>query len=301
MVPDGTKSFFFKGSGGVKLHCVEKGEGPAMVFLHGFPEFWWSWRYQLDHFSHRYRVFAPDMRGYNRSDAPADVSAYRAGTIVKDVVSLIQTIQRGERSRREDTSIVLVGHDLGGAIAWLTAMYYPELVRKLVVLSFPHPVVGREHFNHMYQRIRSYYMYLLSLPWVPEFVLSINPEFFYSRLFRNDTCVPEAFPDKVIQKYVEAQRQVGSMHGPLNYHRNLLSDGWSGFDHPPTDPLSMPVMLMWGEKDAYAHPRTMNEHGLEAHVNANYRVEILPETSHWMQQERPKIVNQMMDEFLGNP
>ena len=291
-------SFYFDGQGGVRLHCIERGDGPAMVLLHGFPQFWWSWRHQIAHFESRYRVFAPDLRGYNLSDHPKGWEYYEAGRLVLDVVALIRRIQRGPKSRKEDSSVLLIGQDWGGAIAWLTAMYFPELVRKLVVLSFPHPLVAQKHWQNPLQRIRSAPLFFFQIPAIPEFALNVAPHLFYSHLFRGDTGNGEAFLEDVIQAYVDAQKRAGSLTGPLHYFRNFVSRGWVGFDHPPQDPLHIPTLLIWGDKDRYFHSETMQEHGLSEHISANFRVETIAAGSHWLPEQFPDRVNQLIGDFL---
>src|SRR5690349_3758371 len=117
---------------GVRLHYVEVGQGPLVVLLHGFPEFWYSWRHQLPALaSAGFRAVAPDMRGYNLSEKPPGISSYRIDKLVGDVVGLIQAL--GEQRA------VVVGHDWGGAVAWATALGRPEAVERLIVLNAPHP------------------------------------------------------------------------------------------------------------------------------------------------------------------
>ena len=115
----------------VQLHYVTQGQGPLMVMLHGFPEFWYSWRHQIPEFARDYTVVAPDLRGYNDSDKPQAVSAYAMTELVRDVAGLIRGLGY--------ESCVLVGHDWGGAIAWHVAYAHPERVNRLIVMNIPHP------------------------------------------------------------------------------------------------------------------------------------------------------------------
>jgi len=116
---------------GVQLHYVTQGSGPLMLFLHGFPEFWYSWRHQIPEFAQDYTVVALDLRGYNDSDKPEGVEAYRMDELVRDVQGVI----RGLGYDR----CILVGHDWGGAIAWSVASASPELLDELIVLTLRTP------------------------------------------------------------------------------------------------------------------------------------------------------------------
>lgn len=116
---------------GVKIHYVTIGEGPLIVMLHGFPDFWYTWRHQMEALSENYQVVAIDLRGYNKSDKPKGVENYKMRYLIGDVAAMIQHFPQGKA--------IVVGHDWGGAIAWQVAMWRPNLVEKLIVLSTPHP------------------------------------------------------------------------------------------------------------------------------------------------------------------
>ena len=126
----------FVQTNGIRLHCAVDGDGPLVVFLHGFPECWYSWRHQLRALAPRFRVVAPDLRGYNESDKPGPVSAYALPELVADVRGLVRAF--GEREA------VIVGHDWGGGVAWTFAMDHPEMTRRLVVMNCPHPAIFSE-------------------------------------------------------------------------------------------------------------------------------------------------------------
>ncbi|MFC7007869.1 alpha/beta fold hydrolase [Halalkalicoccus salilacus] len=148
---------------GVRLHYVEAGEGPLVLLLHGFPEHWYAWREQIPALVDAgYRVVAPDMRGYNVSEKPHGVEAYRIGTLVEDVRALIE-----DRSEEHAT---VVGHDWGGMIAWEIAARHPNVVDRLVAMNAPHPAVYRREIRsgRSDQRRRSWYVLFFQLPWLPE-------------------------------------------------------------------------------------------------------------------------------------
>ena len=116
---------------GVNLHYVSQGSGKLMLMLHGFPEFWYSWRHQIREFAADYRVVAVDLRGYNDSDKPKDIEAYAMSELIADVQGIISALGY--------ENCILVAHDWGGAIAWNFAYAYPAMVEKLIVLNLPHP------------------------------------------------------------------------------------------------------------------------------------------------------------------
>ena len=142
---------FGAGSDGVTLHVIEAGpeDGPLVILLHGFPEFWWGWRYQIAPLVEAgFRVVVPDQRGYNLSDKPQGRRAYDLDILAKDVIGLADAVGR--------TSFSLVGHDWGGLVAWWTASRYPERVAKLAILNAPHPTIAgaymRRHPSQMLQK-----------------------------------------------------------------------------------------------------------------------------------------------------
>src|SRR5215471_13220996 len=138
--------------GGLRLHYVVAGAGPLVVFLHGFPEFWYSWRHQLPALAEAgFRAVAPDLRGYNESDKPVRVRNYRIDLLARDVAGLIAAL--GQRRA------VVVGHDWGGAIAWWLAMRRPEVVERLVILNAPHPAMMLRELANPFQLLRSWYAY----------------------------------------------------------------------------------------------------------------------------------------------
>src|ERR687883_250801 len=121
----------FANVNGIRMHYVTAGEGPLILFLHGFPEFWYSWRYQIPFFAEHFKVVAPDMRGYGDTEKPNEISEYKIDKVVKDIVELIHSLSK-ERA-------IVVGHDWGGVISWSIAMNEPSVVEKLVIMNAPHP------------------------------------------------------------------------------------------------------------------------------------------------------------------
>lgn len=222
--------------GEVRLHLVEAGpeEGPLVVLLHGFPELWWSWRFQIPALvAAGYRVAAPDLRGYDRSDAPDEVAAYGMDHLVGDVAALISTLGR-ERAH-------LVGHDWGGAIAWATAEQRPDLVDRLAILNCPHPADLLRALRRPAQLRKSWYMLALQLPFLPERLLLARDGALLRRLFAHMSPADA-------QEYVEAAQRTRTFHGPIHYYRAALRAAALG-TVPKAAPIAAETLVVWGQDD----------------------------------------------------
>src|SRR5213076_2300927 len=198
----------FAAVNGVRLHWVEAGAGPLVVLLHGFPEFWYSWRRQIPALVRAgFRIIAPDLRGYNQSGKPRGVAAYRMTTIVQDVAALI--------ARSGDVPCDVVAHDWGGVAAWLHAMTHPDQLRRLVVLNSPHPVPFRRELRRSSeQRIRALYMLFFRLPVLPELFLRLGG-------LRWMMSAAGRFTPDDLREYAHAWRQPGAITGMVNYYRAI--------------------------------------------------------------------------------
>src|SRR4051794_34874601 len=186
--------------GHIRLHYAEAGAGPLIVLLHGFPEFWYSWRHQLPALAAAgYRVVAPDLRGYNLSGKPRSVRAYRLRELAHDVAALIRYCG-SERA-------VVVGHDWGGGVAWGVAMRHPALLSRLVILNCPHPVALQRALRTPQQLRRSWYIFFFQLPWLPEASLRAGDFAGLRRLLRTAPLRPDAFTDADVERYVAALKR----------------------------------------------------------------------------------------------
>ena len=195
--------------GDQRLHYVEAGEGPLVVLLHGFPEFWYGWRLQLHPLAAAgFRVVAPDLRGYNLSSKPDGVAAYDSGPLAADIRGLVQ--ERGAHSA------LLVGHDWGGTVAWATAMHHPEVVDRLAILNAAHPRKLSQGLHHPGQLRKSWYFFFFALPELPESVVHANHWHFF-RNFLDDA--HPAYSSEELDRYVEAWSQPGAATAMINYYR----------------------------------------------------------------------------------
>lgn len=276
---------------GVRLHYVEAGPegGPLAVLLHGFPEFWYSWREQIPALAAAgFRVVAPDMRGYAASEKPPGVRAYRIETLVVDVAGLIAHIGAARAA--------VVGHDWGGGVAWATAMLRPDLVNKLVVLNAPHPgALVREFRRDPKQLLRSWYIFAFQVPVVPELLFALGDYAVLRRVLRTEPVRPGAFTAADIRRYRDAIAAPGARTAAINYYRAAVRGARRTAGDTP--PIAAPTLLVWGMHDPYLGPGlTENLEGWVPHL----RVERLPGASHWVQHDEPERVNALLREFLAS-
>jgi pimeloyl-ACP methyl ester carboxylesterase len=271
---------------GVRLHYVEAGSGPLVVLLHGFPEFWYAWRHQIPALAEAgFRVLAPDLRGYNLSDKPTGVPAYRLEALLGDVIGLIHHAGAEQAA--------LVGHDWGGVLAWYLAMHHPDRVEKLVILNAPHPAAYRREMRRWIQRLKSWYVFFFQIPGLPEQVLEAGDFDVIDRMLCRQPVHPEAFTAEDRRLYKQALARPGALTAALNYYRALRDPS----HRTPNDnaPIQVPTLLLWGERDSYLSPRLTE--GLDAWV-PNLRVARFPDVSHWVQNDVPERVNRLLIDFV---
>ncbi|RUT03170.1 hydrolase [Dulcicalothrix desertica PCC 7102] len=270
---------------GVRLHYVTQGEGPLMLMLHGFPEFWYSWRHQIPEFAKYYKVVALDLRGYNDSDKPKAQSAYAMDELVKDIEGVIKGLGYNK--------CTLVGHDWGGAIAWNFAYKHPDMLDKLIVLNLPHPAKFAEGLRTPQQIQRSWYVFFFQLPLLPELFVQSNDYQFIETAIKGMAVDKSAFSQADIDAYKDAAAKRGALTATINYYRNAFQP--KTFNQS-LGVLEVPTLMIWGEKDdALGKELT---YGTEAYVR-DFQIKYITNCSHWVQQEQPSLVNQYMRDFLG--
>ena len=287
---------------GLRMHCVTAGKGPLILFLHGFPEFWYEWKNQLAEFSKDHLVVAPDMRGYNLSDKPNSEEQYRMSYLVDDVLSLADHFSHGKK-------FVLVAHDWGGAVAWAFAIAHPDRLNKLVIVNAPHPgVFGRLLASDAKQQQASQYM-LMFRSAQAEQTLSANNYTPLVNAVLGAGLKDGVFTEDDKQAYIKAWSQPGALTGGLNYYRaNRVGPPPSGqategketsSGNFGVDPLSLtvkvPTLVIWGEKDTAL--LTGNLDGLDQFV-PQLTIKRIPEGSHWVIHEKPAEVNGYIREFI---
>ena len=272
---------------GVNLHYVSQGEGKLMLMLHGFPEFWYSWRHQIAEFAQDYHVVAIDMRGYNDSDKPESLFAYRMSELIADV--------RGVISGLDYEDCILVAHDWGGAIAWNFAYEHPQMVEKLIVMNLPHPAKFISGLKTWSQLQKSWYIFAFQIPLLPELIFQANNYQAIASAFIDQAIDKSAFTPEDIAAYKEAAAKPGALNAMINYYR-------ANFNVPPDTSmireygvLDTPTLMIWGEED-FALGKELT-YGTEKYVK-DLELRYIPNCSHWVQQEQTDLVNRYMRNFL---
>jgi epoxide hydrolase 4 len=273
---------------GIKLHYVKAGNGKKLiVFLHGFPEFWYEYKNQLQEFSkgNEYTVIAPDMRGFNLSSKPDSVKDYQVKYVIEDLRQLSEKL--GYKK------FTLVGHDWGGVIAWWFAIAHPDYLDKLVIINAPHPAVFQRELaqNPEQQKASTYIKFFCSAQ--AEQALSMNN---YKGLFDSvfgDDLKARNFTTADQQEYLKAWSQPGALTGSLNYYRASFGLG-SGLSLSSYQ-VAVPTLVIWAEQDKYL--MVSNLTGLEKYV-PNLTIKKIPGASHWVIHEQPALVNQYIKDFI---
>lgn len=270
---------FARNCNGIDIHYADTGSGPPIVFLHGFPDFWYSWRKQMPALSKAgFRCIVPDLRGHNETDKPKRIADYDIDVLVADVSAFIERIAGG--------SAYVVAHDWGGVIAWQLAAQKPERVRKLVILNAPHPTVYRRELRRGAQLMRSWYILAFQVPMLPELVLSsLHYRLLTKAVARNDN---------EVELYEEAFSQPRALTSALNYYRaaarRVLRDGG-----PHLPRIKTPTLVLWGERDFALSTRLLDGLGKYAE---NLQVIRFARAGHWLHIDRADQVNAELLRFL---
>lgn len=279
---------------GLRMHYVERGEGPLVILLHGFPEMWWSWRYQIPALAEAgFRVVAPDLRGYNETDAKGP---YDIDTLRDDVIGLLDHLRAPKA--------IVVGHDWGGGVAWHLASTTQGRCDKLVVMNCPHPAVFMQSLMGTWKQIRwsqvrrSWYMFFFQLPFLPEKMLTGGHGQGVVRMLRSMAVDKTNFGSEELQPFVDAVLMPGRATGMVNWYRAMfrtsLRDGRGGINR--YGEITVPTLLVWAMQDeALGYADVVP--GVERYVPG---IDIFPieGCGHFVQQERPDAVNPKLVAFL---
>jgi pimeloyl-ACP methyl ester carboxylesterase len=265
--------------GDITLHYVEAGTGPLVVLLHGFPEYWYSWRKQIPALTAAgFRVIAPDLRGYNDSSKPDDVASYNPLEIARDIAGLI--------AQSGDSPCAVVGHDWGGVTAWLVAMCHPDVVSQLVVMNAPHFVpYARELRRSSEQKVRAAYQLFFAMPLLPRLLLRL----FLAPAMRRLAHLTDA----ELGEYKAVWRKPKALQSMLNYYRALKR--YRRDLRGVIKRIDVPTLLVWGERDPVFIRATTENFGEWV---PDLRVERLPEAGHFVQSDAPEKVNELTIAFL---
>jgi pimeloyl-ACP methyl ester carboxylesterase len=264
----------FVDSGGVKLHYVTLGKGPLVVLLHGFPDYWYTWRDQMPALAKHFQVVALDLRGYNKSDQPKEVADYALDKLIGDVEAVRKHFKRDK--------LIVVGHDWGGVIAWGYAMAHPDRTDRLIVLNLPHPKgMQRELANNKEQQKNSQY--------AREFQKAETAKLLTPELLANWVKEPEAR-----KKYVEALKR-SSMEGMLAYYKaNYPKEPYK--DERTYPPVKCPVLLVHGLDDPYLLPGALND--TWKWVEKELTLVTIPKAGHWVHRDASEVVTKKLVRWL---
>ncbi|MFN0120734.1 MAG: alpha/beta fold hydrolase [Blastocatellia bacterium] len=283
---------------GLNLHYVREGDGDKVIlFLHGFPEFWYMWRNQLTEFGQDHTAIAMDMRGYNLSDKPAHVDDYAMPNLIADVRAMLDRFAPGKKS-------ILVAHDWGGGVAWAFALAHPEYLEKLIIINCPHPAIfARELKNNPAQQKASAYTIFFRSE-AAEPALSENNYARLAKVVFDAAAKPDAYNTEDRAAYLAAWSQPGALTGGLNYYR-ASKIGLPAPGEERREPRSfgdmnnlivhVPTLVIWGEQDTALLPPCLD--GMESFI-PDLRVRRIPAGSHWVVHEEPALVNQHIAEFI---
>jgi pimeloyl-ACP methyl ester carboxylesterase len=271
---------------GIRMHYVTAGSGPLLLLLHGFPDFWFSWRRQIPALAGRFTVVAPDQRGYNESDKPG--WGYSVDVLVADIMELIAALGH-ERA-------MLLGHDWGGAVAWAAAIARPQRVARLAVINSPHPASFAEQLRrNPRQMARSAYMGFFALPLLPELALSAGNYAVIERELRRD--LPGgAISEAEIAAYKDAIGKPGALTAALGWYRAAARQGPRGLFAGTGMRCQVPTLQIWGDRDPYLGPELYADTGRFAPDLTSLPI---PGAGHWAHQWAPAQVNAALLAFFG--
>ena len=272
---------------GVTLHTVSAGpeDGPPVLLLHGFPEFWYGWRSQIPALSEAgYRVIVPDQRGYNRSDKPTGIDAYTVDTLAADAVGILDALGY-ERAP-------LIGHDWGAAVVWETLQRHPGRVERAVPINVPHTAVFEEYLTGKpRQLLKSWYMFSFQIPTLSEWAYR-TADWRGLRWLLDTSNRVDTFNEATVNRYKQAWERPGAFTGMLNWYRALFRGDPAD---PPSQTVDSPTMLIWGTQDPYLSTGMARD---SMQYCSNGRLELIEDATHWVQHEVPDRVNDLLLEFL---
>jgi pimeloyl-ACP methyl ester carboxylesterase len=263
-------------SNSVKIHYASIGGGPLIVMIHGFPDFWYSWRNQMAGLSDQYQVVAIDQRGYNLSDKPKGVENYDIKLLVGDVIAVIRHLGKDKA--------IIVGHDWGGLVAWQLAMNSPQYVDKLIILNLPHPRgLMRELAHNPEQQKNSQYARNFQQP---DAASKLTPEML--TFWIHDAAVKE--------KYIEAFKR-SDFEAMLNYYKRNYPREPYAEDTRPMVKVQMPVLMIHGLKDTALLPGALND--TWNWVEKDLTLMTIPDAGHFVQADAPDLVTRTIRMWLS--
>ncbi len=306
-------------SNGIRMHYVEQGEGPLVILCHGWPESWYSWRHQIPALAAAgFRVVAPDQRGYGHTDAPEPIESYNIFNLVGDIVGLVNSLGV--------ESAVIVGHDWGAPVAWNSALLRPDIFRAIALLSVPYfprtpirptdamkAMAGDQNFYQLYfqepgkvekeldadpRRSMAMVLYSASgdVPRTGEFSILFPKE----KKFIETGIVPDKLPPWLTEAdldFFAGEFKRAGFRGGVNWYRNF-DRNWELTPFLDGAKLRQPAVFAAGELDVVAK-MIPGGYAMAGAFTPNLKKKvIIPGAGHWVQQERPKEINEILIEFL---
>ncbi len=273
--------------GDIRLHTALAGpeNGRPLIFLHGFPEFWYGWRKQIDFFAKQgFRVIVPDQRGYNLSERPAGIENYRVDLLAADVVHLMDALHIRKA--------VVVGHDWGAAVNWALSSMYPDRIEKSVIINVPHPVIMRETLESSLDQLqKSWYMFFFQIPRIPERLMSLDDWSYFTAALKSGS-INSTFTDEDMSQYRRAWSRPGAMTAMLNWYRAALQHPFDLRDKR----VVVPLLIIWGSRDAVLGKEMVEPSLRYADLG---RIVFFDENTHWVHHEAPERVNTAILNFVN--
>ncbi|USG59461.1 alpha/beta hydrolase [Sneathiella marina] len=280
----------------IKIHYAESGRDKQdlVLLLHGFPEFWYTWRQQLPDIGERYHAVAPDMRGYNLSDKPEGIKSYRINHLMADMFRLVE--QLGHEK------FYLVAHDWGAGVAWAMAIAHPEKIKGLVIMNGPHPFIFSELLSKNETQIeQSQYMAYFRNEGIEDDMLANDCEWLLKWTFKEHLATGQ-MTEEDRQAYLTAWTRPNALKSMLNYYRAspltpaTAENKGKGFGLNPADfVVKVPTLVIWGEEDHALVPENLD--GL-AELVPDLEIVRLPNVTHWVTHEAPEIVSKEILSFV---
>ena len=267
---------------GINMHVLEKGEGPVVLFLHGFPSYSGSWKRYLETLSDQFRVVAPDMRGYNLSSQPQEVDAYKIEVLMRDILALTE--------RLGGSKVCLVGHDWGGLLSWYLAAHHPEAFSKLVIMNAPHPKIYQSLYGKdLDQTLKASYVPVLIAPFSEKLLAAADFKILSVGLFGQSTY--QFGEDEKAEIYSAWDK---GLLGPVSYYRSYIPRQKQLAAEMPR--ITVPTKVLWGEKDAALSIKNLD--GLDQYVE-DLSVTRYPDATHWVNYEKVDELAAEIRSFCG--
>jgi pimeloyl-ACP methyl ester carboxylesterase len=271
--------------GGVKIHYASLGQGPLVVMIHGFPDFWYTWRHQMDGLSKNFQVVAIDQRGYNLSDKPKGVESYDVGLLVGDVAAVIKHLKRDRAT--------IVGHDWGGVVAWQIALRMPQLVENLVILNLPHP-------SGMMRELRSNPEQIKNSEYARNFQQKppTDPTVFFGKPMTPESLSSWVRDPEARRRYIEAFKG-SDFEAMLNYYKRNYPRVFGDTMPPPPElpKVKMPVLMFHGLNDQALHSDGLS--GTWKWLEKDLTLVTVPGAGHFVQQDAADLVTSTMQWWLS--